>query len=425
MRWKVFLICIFVICLIEFGFAATCPSCAGSGAIWTTNRDCGDETQDVNIFARGDFVFINGAGFEPGIHNWDIIGNPGGSSADPEIMVASGIHTVDETGIFCFRAYRVAMDDWGEYNVEFSDKGDNYRVDPGLDVVECELTGVYWEVTTALEGEEVAFKIRGTSACNYDTISFIIKEKDAFPNPNDDVQIQPSSISFDSSEYNYGYWIAEGQEDDDTDLGENYPPEYYIIATVASTGNQMESSNLLEVLSRDIACAGINYCSDYITLEECENDACDVGKVSVPDNVRCGEEVFNPLTNCVDSTDCKCYWDSSSETCEGGWEVESVCEEDENVPIGDCIYTRVGGDTCEDDGMLLVTEIATWVWAPENEETMYDPLGLHLNCINRETVYICPQTVQLPFFGFYNFLAAIAIVLIGYGLYSRISRNKG
>ncbi len=416
MRCKVFLIVLFLVFLIQFVPAP------GSGAIWTTNIDCGDEVQDVNVFARGDFVFINGAGFEPGTYNWDIIGNPGGSSADPDMMVASGIYDVGETGIFCFRAYRVTMDDWGEYNVEFSDKGDNYRVDPGLDVVECELTAVYWETTTALEGEEVAFKVRGTTACDYDTISFMIKEKDTFPNPDDDnIKIQPSSISFDSSIYNYGYWVAEGQEDDDMDLGENYPPEYYLIATVASTGNKIESSNLLEVLSRDIVCSGISYCSDYITQEECEMDLCKVAEDSVPENIQCGEEILNPLTNCMDSTDCNCYWDASSEICEGGWKVDSKCEEN-NIPIGDCIYTKAGKDTCEDDNMLFVTEIASWIWAPGNEEANYDPLGLHLNCINRETVYICPQAVQLPFFGFYNFIGALAITLLiylGYFIYKK------
>ena len=93
MRWKVFLISIFVIFLMGFASARTCTLCSGSGAIWTTNVDCGDETQDVNVFARGDFVFINGAGFDPGTYDWDIMGNPGGSSADPEMMVASGTHT--------------------------------------------------------------------------------------------------------------------------------------------------------------------------------------------------------------------------------------------------------------------------------------------------------------------------------------------
>ena len=423
MRWKVFLISIFVIFLMGFASARTCTLCSGSGAIWTTNVDCGDETQDVNVFARGDFVFINGAGFDPGTYDWDIMGNPGGSSADPEMMVASGTHTVGSTGIFCFKAYRVAMDDWGEYNVEFSDKGDNYRVDPGLDVVECELTGVYWEVTTALEGDEVRFKVRGTPACDEDTISFIIKEKDSFPNPNDDVKIEPERMFFESSQDNYGYWIAEGQNDDDTDLGENYPPEYFLIAKVGSTGNEMESSNLLQVLKRDIVCAGVNYCSDYISQEECERDSCGVGKDSVPDNIFCGEK-FNEVTGCTDNTDCRCYWDSSSEICEAGWNVESICDED-TLPVGDCIYSSFSNDdTCDDDGMILVTQVASWIWAPGNEQSMYDPLGLHFNCIDRETVFICPQSVEIPFFGFYNFIAAILITLFVYLGYSVFSRDK-
>ena len=100
-----------------------------SGSIWTTRNDCGDFSQDVNQYALGEKVYINGANFNPGTYNWSIKGQPGGASCDPCLVVASGQYTVDESGAFCFEAYTIAMDDCGEYKVKFDGKKDNYRID--------------------------------------------------------------------------------------------------------------------------------------------------------------------------------------------------------------------------------------------------------------------------------------------------------
>ena len=102
------------------------------GSIWTTRNDCGNSTQDANQYAIGEKVFINGAGFDIENYDWAITGNPGGSSGDPGIVVATGNKAVNSTGAFCFEAYTVQSDDWGEYKVDFGKKGDNYRVDVRL-----------------------------------------------------------------------------------------------------------------------------------------------------------------------------------------------------------------------------------------------------------------------------------------------------
>ncbi|MFA5107452.1 MAG: DUF11 domain-containing protein [Patescibacteria group bacterium] len=98
------------------------------GTIWTTRGDCGDETQDVNHYNVGEHVFINGKNFSAGQKDWNITGQPGGASGDPNIVVASGHYTVGPSGAFCFDAYTVLDDDWGEYDVTFARKHDNYRV---------------------------------------------------------------------------------------------------------------------------------------------------------------------------------------------------------------------------------------------------------------------------------------------------------
>lgn len=115
-----------------------------SGAIWTTHDDCGDITQDVNHYEKGQWVYINGANFNPGTYDWTIKGQPGNASEDPGDTVAAGQVSVDESGNFCFAAYQVQDDDGGEYKVKVGNKGDNYRVKIGtpsvsIEVGECNL----------------------------------------------------------------------------------------------------------------------------------------------------------------------------------------------------------------------------------------------------------------------------------------------
>lgn len=115
---------------------------AGRGAVWTTKNDCGLEQQDVNHFNVGDAVFINGAGFDPGAYEWEIRGKPGGASGHPGEVVRDDTVTIGNGG-FCFNAYTIQAEDWGEYGVKVGDvKGDNYRVSgqPTATVVPTEPT---------------------------------------------------------------------------------------------------------------------------------------------------------------------------------------------------------------------------------------------------------------------------------------------
>ena len=135
---KVFFYCLPILMLIFVTGAIDTQQVlaqANPGVIWTTRGDCGDEQQDVNHYDRGEWVYINGANFNPGIYDWYIEGQPGNASADPNIKVAQGQVTVDSSRAFCFAAYQVAEDDGGEYTVKVGNKGDNYRVRPGTAVV--------------------------------------------------------------------------------------------------------------------------------------------------------------------------------------------------------------------------------------------------------------------------------------------------
>jgi len=101
-----------------------------SGAIWTTRDDCGDEQQNVNQYDIGEDVYINGENFNPGEYDWEIKGQPGQASCDPNTIMAGGSITTDQDGNFCFNAYTIANNDCGEYKVTFNNKHDNYHVIP-------------------------------------------------------------------------------------------------------------------------------------------------------------------------------------------------------------------------------------------------------------------------------------------------------
>ncbi|HOV06505.1 MAG TPA: thrombospondin type 3 repeat-containing protein, partial [Anaerolineaceae bacterium] len=110
----------------------------GAGAIWTTKGGCSsDSQQDVNHYLAGDWIYIKGSGFTANTTlPWTITGNPGGASADPEIIVAQNppLISTDTNGNFCIQAYQVKNDDRGEYTVDVpgASKNDNYRITDDL-----------------------------------------------------------------------------------------------------------------------------------------------------------------------------------------------------------------------------------------------------------------------------------------------------
>ncbi|MBX4188100.1 MAG: hypothetical protein KW793_03120 [Candidatus Doudnabacteria bacterium] len=116
--------------LLMIVFTPFIVNAAGNnGAIWSNFGPCGSP-QDVNQYSIGEHVFLNGNNFDSNESlAWEIKGKPGGASADPNIVVASGTINADVSGAFCFDAYTVAADDDGEYQVKIGTKGDNYQVD--------------------------------------------------------------------------------------------------------------------------------------------------------------------------------------------------------------------------------------------------------------------------------------------------------
>ncbi len=108
----------------------------------------------------------------------------------------------------------------------------------------CDLTSASWSKKDAIEGEIVYLNVRGNS-CDLKTISLEVKERDIFG--DDAVQVNPSNVIFSGNSIQ-GTWTAEWQ---DEETGESAPPEYYFIASVVGTNEEISSgkgnSELLSV----------------------------------------------------------------------------------------------------------------------------------------------------------------------------------
>lgn len=95
---------------------------ADTGAIWTTNGACGSP-QNVNHYAFGTHVFINGSDFTVSTQfSWNV-SNPGNNGA----VLGSGNVTSDASGAFCFDAGTYPSG--GPYQAEVGGKNDNFSID--------------------------------------------------------------------------------------------------------------------------------------------------------------------------------------------------------------------------------------------------------------------------------------------------------
>lgn len=97
---------------------------AATGAVWTTTGSCGDP-QNINQYAVGETVFINGSGFTANTSGTWQIKDPGANGT----VHYSGPVTTDASGAFCVQARTLTNDDiGGPYNAQAFDKNDNFSV---------------------------------------------------------------------------------------------------------------------------------------------------------------------------------------------------------------------------------------------------------------------------------------------------------
>ena len=109
----------------------------------------------------------------------------------------------------------------------------------------CDITSASWSKNNSVEGSIVYLNVFGNN-CNGQNISFEIKERDIVG--DDPVQINPLNVIFGGASAS-GTWVTEWQDDGLLGLAED--PEYYFIASVVGTNEQINSgtgdSELLKV----------------------------------------------------------------------------------------------------------------------------------------------------------------------------------
>lgn len=156
----------------------------------------------------------------------------------------------------------------------------------------------------------------------------------------------------------------------------------------------------LTILSSDF-CNEKFFCVDYNIIQDCKDDICEVAESGIPlEEADCSD----PLT------DCFCSWNATATpSCESRF---TTYTDDDGVelPEKDCILIPIRGDPqdpnpCE-DGII--------------EYTYIDCEG-----IEKTASIDCPAEVQLPFFGFYNFvITMLAIALIYYFMFIRENKKR-
>ncbi|MDP3991966.1 MAG: hypothetical protein Q8P79_00455 [Nanoarchaeota archaeon] len=264
----------------------------------------------------------------------------------------------------------------------------------------CTLNSASWDVTETVEGQVVDLEVITTN-CQGLAISFDVKERDGFGGSDDNVVTNPVNrvVALDGTAV--GNWTSEWQAEG---WPESDPPEYYFTATLVSTGANIQSSNELLVYQTipEPPPEGIVICSDYGNQQACNDDLYQVADNSVPVGVDCSDP----------DIDCSCSWNTATTSCEASWTQQNATGSD----IGTCYYQENTADTCDDDGYLTVDLTARWVWS--NGTVILDD---YLECKDTAEVFQCPAQIPLPFFGFYNLLAALVLIAL---IYWAISMRK-
>src|SRR4030043_1914726 len=128
----------------------------------------------------------------------------------------------------------------------------------------------------------------------------------------------------------------------------------------------------------------------------CYSDTCGLGVESVPESISC-EFIADPVSGCNVTTNCGCSWNPDDGVCESDWSSEMSCPVSGDSEIGTCTYTENSQDTCDDDGLLVRSLDALWVWALGNEVNQIDPLNQHFQCVDIDETLPCPASAQVNF----------------------------
>ena len=300
-------------------------------------------------------------------------------------------------------------------------------------------------ITEAHIGETVKLVLNNTGILNGSFNFEILEEDPAF---DDEIRTGINAISGTFSNVGWGIiigeWIITEEDYSITEIGD-YDDFYFKI-------NGFES-NRLGMLVQDVTPWCSNY-EDESSCKDCNYIGCDATENSVNEKVfeafpevwndtRCGYEIAGPDPSCSYLMLCKCIWNSSTSKCDYTWSSSPGldCDTDSSIPtVGSCKYSESTVDNCN-DGFLEYSWSTIWAWGADNGYATYsngpsdevadyvlenglyyyDPFKLSQRCVGGSNIIPCPAEIQLPFFGFYNLIITILLIL---GIYYLIYLRK-
>ncbi len=144
----------------------------------------------------------------------------------------------------------------------------------------------------------------------------------------------------------------------------------------------------------------IDACSNYADAQNCANDPCDVIEDSLAGLVDCT----------LDNIDCFCSFNTPD--CEATWTSSTIT--DEIKIIDETCTIEIPEDGKDKDGC-----------ADGKIEFEYEKWCDGVKVDSGKSGYACPAEVQLPFFGFYNFVATMLVIaLIYYFMFSHQNKKR-
>ena len=247
---------------------------------------------------------------------------------------------------------------------------------------DCKLTSASWSRSSVVEGTSVALNIQGTD-CNGKTISFIVREDDAWPLSDTPVQANPVNVVFNGNSAT-GTWIAEWQNDI---LGD---PEYYFIASVVGDAEEITSRNpLLTVTQPAQTCSQLggtcktSSCSGYDNCNSlggtCTSGYCCSGTCTA----KVVPKTCSQLGGTCKTSSCSGYdnCNSLSGTCTSGYCCSGTCTAKvvlDSKIISSCEeLQKIGSDLDYplDGNYILANDIDCSATSGWNSGKGFDPIG--------------------------------------------------
>ncbi len=252
------------------------------------------------------------------------------------------------------------------------------------------------------------------------TIQAILKNSQLPENTNLKVEIYEDDSVFDdlvktittktdvNGKFVENWIITQADLDKGKSFGETYNglQFFFKIFNVNDNNKLITSSDNLGINLLDSAfCSDKFVCGDYAQTSCTNNDPCGVAANSVPVGISCTDG----------TTNCFCLWDSPTSVCKGVSELLSYnATTGIELVSGRCIINANGkSGTCAQGGTISYGWTATWTGTPATKPA---------SCVDGQTVLQCPAQIQLPFFGFYNFLITGLLIALIYTML--ILRNK-